>query len=263
MSRSQKLDDKQILSKLSKDFHELVSNKEVLRTSIESFLNNVIDELTLGIIFDLHRKYKTNSYEVDMDEDDGDDEDTEDIFTQQDMKKTQDCVCPICDRAVAALRFAPHLETCMGMGRNRFMRNATRRVASSAKERDNSFSGVTSDDEDEIYWSSVSKKGKKKKRNGSKKAKSNFFVCNFSMIEFFVTGGGTPKKLSDLKPSDPNVEIEADDDDLASLRDLLQDYSNSSSPADSVSSSHSNSSKKKSKNKKSKRDRSSPNISAE
>lgn len=175
MSKSQKLDDKQLLSKLAKDFHELVSNKEILRTSVESFLNNVIDELTLGIIFDLHRKYKTNAYEVDMEEEEGDEEDAEaDVFTQQDVKKTQDCVCPNCDRAVAATRFAPHLETCMGMGRNRF-RNATRRVASSTKERENSsFSGVPSDDEDDMDWNSGNKRGKKKKRNGSKKSKSNW-----------------------------------------------------------------------------------------
>ncbi|KAJ3650115.1 hypothetical protein Zmor_021823 [Zophobas morio] len=257
MSKSQKLDDKQLLSKLAKDFHELVTNKEVLRTSVESFLNNVIDELTLGIIFDLHRKYKTNSYEIDMEEDDGDEDEAAevDIFAQHDVKKTQDCVCPNCDRAVAATRFAPHLEACMGMGRNRF-RNATRRVASSSsnsKERENSsFSGVPSDDEDDIDWNSGNKRGKKKKRNGNKKTKS----------------GGTPKKSCDSRPTDSlNVEIEAEDDDLASLRDLLQDHSNSSSPADSVSSSHSNSSRKKekSKNKKNKRDRSSPSssISAE
>ncbi|EFA07309.1 SAGA-associated factor 11 homolog [Tribolium castaneum] len=247
MSKSQKLDDKQLLSKLAKDFHELVSNKEILRTSVESFLNNVIDELTLGIIFDLHRKYKTNAYEVDMEEEEGDEEDAEaDVFTQQDVKKTQDCVCPNCDRAVAATRFAPHLETCMGMGRNRF-RNATRRVASSTKERENSsFSGVPSDDEDDMDWNSGNKRGKKKKRNGSKKSKS----------------GGTPKKSCEARPSD-SVEVEAEDDDLSSLRDLLQDHSNSSSPADSVSSSHSNSSKKKdkAKSKKSKRDRASPSSS--
>ncbi|KAH0820207.1 hypothetical protein MTP99_001646 [Tenebrio molitor] len=255
MSKSQKLDDKQILSKLAKDFHELVTNKEVLRTSVESFLNNVIDELTLGIIFDLHRKYKTNSYEIEMEEDDADDDESNDvdIFAQHDVKKTQDCVCPNCDRAVAATRFAPHLEACMGMGRNRF-RNATRRVASSSsKERENTtFSGVPSDDEDDMDWNSGNKRGKKKKRNGNKKSKS----------------GGTPKKSGEVKPVDTsNVEIEAEDDDLSSLRDLLQDHSNSSSPADSVSSSHSNSSKKKDKlkNKKNKRDRSSPSssISAE
>lgn len=50
-----------------KEFHEIVSNKEVLSTATEKFLNNIIDEITLGIIFDLHRKYKTDSFSLDSD----------------------------------------------------------------------------------------------------------------------------------------------------------------------------------------------------
>lgn len=50
-----------------KEFHEIVSNKEVLAASTEKFLNNIIDEITLGIIFDLHRKYKTDSFSLDSD----------------------------------------------------------------------------------------------------------------------------------------------------------------------------------------------------
>lgn len=37
-------------------------------------------------------------------------------------------MCPNCDRSLAAVRFAPHLEKCMGMGRNS-SRIATRRIA--------------------------------------------------------------------------------------------------------------------------------------
>lgn len=64
-----------------------------------------------------------------------------------------------------------------------------------------------------------------------------------------------------------NVDVEGDDDvDTASLRDLLQDNSNTSSPADSASNSNSSCSSKKrektskNKNKNSKKDRSSPNV---
>lgn len=69
-----------------------------------------------------------------------------------------------------------------------------------------------------------------------------------------------------------NVDIEGDDDaDSGSLRDLLQDNSNTSSPADSASNSNSSSSSKKrdksskSKSKSSKKERSSPitNVSNE
>jgi hypothetical protein len=30
-----------------------------------------------------------------------------------------ECICPSCKRNLVAIRFAPHLEKCMGMGRNR------------------------------------------------------------------------------------------------------------------------------------------------
>ena len=41
-----------------------------------------------------------------------------DIFGQPpSIKKQYECVCPNCQRTLAASRFAPHLEKCMGMGR--------------------------------------------------------------------------------------------------------------------------------------------------
>ena len=41
-----------------------------------------------------------------------------DIFGQVPIKVKQvECVCPNCSRNLAASRFAPHLEKCMGMGR--------------------------------------------------------------------------------------------------------------------------------------------------
>ena len=42
-----------------------------------------------------------------------------DIFGQVfNQWKNKECVCPNCNRSIAASRFAPHLEKCMGMGRN-------------------------------------------------------------------------------------------------------------------------------------------------
>jgi SAGA-associated factor 11 len=51
-----------------------------------------------------------------------------DVFGQQQMKKSVECACPNCDRVIAVSRVAPHLEKCMGMGRNR-RRLARRPVA--------------------------------------------------------------------------------------------------------------------------------------
>ena len=43
-----------------------------------------------------------------------------DIFgnTPISVKKLVECVCPNCSRSLGAQKFAPHLEKCMGMGRN-------------------------------------------------------------------------------------------------------------------------------------------------
>jgi len=55
-----------------------------------------------------------------------------DIFGQVVGKKsTFEIQCPNCKRTLAAVRFAPHLEKCMGMGRNS-SRIASRRLAASA-----------------------------------------------------------------------------------------------------------------------------------
>ena len=51
-----------------------------------------------------------------------------DIFGQVPLKKQVECICPNCERNLAANRFAPHLEKCMGMGRNS-SRLASRRYA--------------------------------------------------------------------------------------------------------------------------------------
>jgi len=41
-----------------------------------------------------------------------------DVFGNPPAKKQLECICPHCQRNLAASRFAPHLEKCMGMGRN-------------------------------------------------------------------------------------------------------------------------------------------------
>lgn len=44
-----------------------------------------------------------------------------DVFGSTNTKKAVDCVCPNCDRPVASLRFAPHLEKCMGTYKKKFI----------------------------------------------------------------------------------------------------------------------------------------------
>lgn len=83
-------------------------------------LNSLIDETVLGIVFEVHHAYKTGTTAAL----DGSPEDIKpfsitdspdlDVFGMGNAKKAIDCTCPNCDRLVAASRFAPHLEKCMG-----------------------------------------------------------------------------------------------------------------------------------------------------
>lgn len=51
-----------------REFHEIVTDKPVLRRTLEKFLNNMIDEITLGLIFDEHRKAKINGFNLNCDD---------------------------------------------------------------------------------------------------------------------------------------------------------------------------------------------------
>ncbi|CAI8054707.1 Ataxin-7-like protein 3, partial [Geodia barretti] len=92
----------------------------------ESIMHQLIDEEALGVAFEMHRAIKLGYYElVYPDESSYEKHDVidmkgYDIFgnTQQSLQKNVDCQCPNCDRTLGATKFAPHLEKCMGMGRN-------------------------------------------------------------------------------------------------------------------------------------------------
>lgn len=93
-----------------KEFHEIVSNKEILKRTTEKFLNNIIDDITLGIIFDAHRKFKTKAFNLDRDKsppavEENDTPSNTDIFGHHHTKEKQECVCPNCNRAVTAVRY--------------------------------------------------------------------------------------------------------------------------------------------------------------
>lgn len=162
MSKRQKT-DKQICNTFAKEFHDLVSNKQLLRSSLEHFLNNVIDEITLGIIFDQHRKYKTNAYDLEIDENCDESFDGLIELGQPKLKKTLTCICPVCKRKIGTFLFAPHLRTCMGMGRKGRSCNASKRNANNTIDRDNaSYGAAVSDNDDDPDWVSADQRKKKK-----------------------------------------------------------------------------------------------------
>lgn len=135
---------------------------------LESFSQDIFDEVanevSLGLCFEVHRAVKLGFLFLDESKEDEKkfeivDEIGRDVFGQVPMKKQFECICPNCQRNLAASRFAPHLEKCMGMGRNS-SRLASKRIANTGK--------VDSDidDLDDGDWNyGNDKKSSKKKRD--------------------------------------------------------------------------------------------------
>ncbi|NXR69305.1 AT7L3 protein, partial [Rhadina sibilatrix] len=88
-----------------------------------------------------------------------------DIFGQvYNQWKNKECVCPNCSRSIAASRFAPHLEKCLGMGRNS-SRIANRRIASSNNLNKSESDQEDNDDINDNDWSYGSEKKAKKRKS--------------------------------------------------------------------------------------------------
>ncbi|KAA8585414.1 hypothetical protein FQN60_004108 [Etheostoma spectabile] len=87
-----------------------------------------------------------------------------DIFGQvYNQWKNKECECPNCKRLIAASRFAPHLEKCLGMGRNS-SRIANRRLASNNNMSKSESDQEDNDDLNDNDWSyGAEKKAKKRK----------------------------------------------------------------------------------------------------
>uniref|UniRef100_A0A3Q2WJH8 Ataxin-7-like protein 3 n=1 Tax=Haplochromis burtoni TaxID=8153 RepID=A0A3Q2WJH8_HAPBU len=122
-------------------------------TRLEALAHDIYSELVedacLGLCFEVHRAVKQGYFFLDetdqesMKEFEIVDQPGVDIFGQvYNQWKNKECECPNCKRLIAASRFAPHLEKCLGMGRNS-SRIANRRLASS-----NNMSKSESDQED-------------------------------------------------------------------------------------------------------------------
>ncbi|XP_046575331.1 ataxin-7-like protein 3 isoform X1 [Haliotis rubra] len=178
---------------------------EMLQAAMNDVMLDLIDEVTLGLCFEVHRATKRGTIFL-SDTDPQAHKDHEvvdrpgvDVFGQVPTKKQFECVCPNCQRHLAASRFAPHLEKCMGMGRNS-SRIASRRIANNSTKRD---SGDDSgDDDNDNDWTYI--ESAKKSKKPSKKEKSvNSPRRNKSQVGKVKNGGdsntesiGTPESNS-------------------------------------------------------------------
>ncbi|OWR44748.1 ataxin-7 protein 3 [Danaus plexippus plexippus] len=165
------------MNDLNSKFFEIMQNEKSAEDAANFIYDNVYDDVALGVLFEFHHGLKTGLTELlegEKEEDEGYkivNSPECDVFGFSMLKKTPDsnCSCPNCDRPVSATRFAPHLEKCMGMGRNS-SRIASRRIASNSRE-PTSYAGLLSDDEDDADWSTIHSERRKRriKNNNSKK----------------------------------------------------------------------------------------------
>ena len=142
----------------------------------EEIFNMMVDEAVLGVCFDIHKLIKTGCYEAtQISSDDSPSMQTGghvDIFGLPvasvtglpSLKTVPQIECPNCSsRTLAASRFAPHLEKCMGMGRNS-SRVASRRLANTNK--DSYREGVhEEEDDDDDEWVEPGKKEMRRRRD--------------------------------------------------------------------------------------------------
>ncbi|ALC44153.1 Sgf11 [Drosophila busckii] len=175
---------------IASNFREIIKDQKGLDEAANYLYQTLLDDAVAGIFIETHHLRKTGNLSAL----DGVGEDNAsayrivetpnlDIFGISTTKKAIDCTCPNCDRLVAAARFAPHLEKCMGMGRISH-RIASRRLAtkegSSAASSYLQSGGATggTDDEDDVDWSSDKRKKKttqNSRNNGSKKNNGKTF----------------------------------------------------------------------------------------
>ncbi|XP_050962459.1 ataxin-7-like protein 3 isoform X1 [Labeo rohita] len=144
-------------------------------TKLEALAHDVYSDLVedacLGLCFEVHRAVKQGYFFLDETDQESMkdfeivDQPGVDIFGQVfNQWKNKECVCPNCSRSIAASRFAPHLEKCLGMGRNS-SRIANRRIASSNNTSKSESDQEDNDDINDNDWSYGSEKKAKKRKS--------------------------------------------------------------------------------------------------
>ncbi|KAK2829536.1 hypothetical protein Q7C36_017526 [Tachysurus vachellii] len=133
--------------------------------------SDLVEDACLGLCFEVHRAVKQGYFFLDETDQESMkdfeivDQPGVDIFGQvYNQWKNKECVCPNCNRSIAASRFAPHLEKCLGMGRNS-SRIASRRIASSNNTSKSESDQEDNDDINDNDWSYGSEKKPKKRKS--------------------------------------------------------------------------------------------------
>ncbi|XP_013877724.1 ataxin-7-like protein 3 isoform X2 [Austrofundulus limnaeus] len=141
-----------------------------LETLMQDIYSELVEDACLGLCFEVHRAAKQGYFFLDetdqesMKEFEIVDQPGVDVFGKGFSQwKNKECECPSCRRLIAASRFAPHLEKCLGMGRNS-SRIASRRLASNNNTSKSESDQEDNDDANDNDWSyGAEKKAKKRK----------------------------------------------------------------------------------------------------
>ncbi|KAM6957640.1 ataxin-7-like protein 3 [Aplochiton taeniatus] len=160
---------------------EAMSLSGLDNTKLEALAHDIysdlIEDACLGMSFEVHRAVKQGYFLLDETDQESlkdfeiVDQPGVDIFGQvYNQWKNKECVCPNCNRSIAASRFAPHLEKCLGMGRNS-SRIANRRIASNTNMSKSESDQEDNDDINDNDWSYGAEK-KSRKRKSDKNSNS-------------------------------------------------------------------------------------------
>ncbi|XP_043955793.1 ataxin-7-like protein 3 isoform X1 [Gambusia affinis] len=142
----------------------------ILQALIQDVYSELVEDACLGLCFEVHRAVKQGYFFLDETDQDSIkefeivDQPGVDIFGQVfNQWKNKECECPNCKRLIAASRFAPHLEKCLGMGRNS-SRIANRRLATNNNISKSESDQEDNDDLNDNDWSYGAEKKAKKRR---------------------------------------------------------------------------------------------------
>ncbi|KAL9921277.1 SAGA-associated factor 11 homolog [Glossina fuscipes] len=175
-------DNSTAVEALIQSYLEITHDQQSLDEATNYMYDSILDDAVMGVLLEIHHLARTGNLAaldgVNSDDDEASSSRTivnmenHDIFGVPIGKKPMDCCCPNCDRTVAAVRFAPHLEKCMGMGRSS-ARIASRRInaanAASSSSSSSARPQANQENKETTDPSSSDKRRKKVTRSTTKK----------------------------------------------------------------------------------------------
>jgi len=188
----------------------LKNDPSIKDLAAEAVFESMVDEISLGICFDIHRSIKIGTYRaIEIGPEDRPPLPIAghiDVFGQPVttitglpcLKTVPQCECPNCNRTLAASRFAPHLEKCMGMGRTS-SRQASRRLATSNKDSYREGCHEEEDDVEDEDWiepGKITNNRRKRDKNSPRRYKILKFRTNGNDQDGLITPPNSYDQLS-------------------------------------------------------------------